>query len=107
KEKYELIDSIVKSYSFSQPNSLINNRKQSLDFTLYKVNNKIDLIWLKARHNIERMLKTINSSNPKLVLAKGYTIVSQNDKIIQRLKDFNKTQTTEIEFYDGKVKINE
>jgi len=45
-------------------------------------------------------------SDPKLTLSKGYAIVRQDDRIITRKSLFSKDYETEIEFYDGRIKIN-
>lgn len=100
-----LLRNIIKSYSFNIPESLLNNYKQKLDFSVYKFRQAFQNYFFQLKNEVTRLSKVICNSNPKLALAKGFAIVRQNDLIIKRVNEFNKTQESEIEFYDGKVKI--
>ncbi|MGB9664437.1 MAG: exodeoxyribonuclease VII large subunit [Ignavibacteria bacterium] len=96
----------LKSYSFVLPESLLNNNQQKFDFALFRVNQSIQNFLNDKKQILNKLANTINMSDPKLTLSKGFAIVRQNDKVISRKSAFSQNYPTELEFYDGKVKIN-
>lgn len=88
------------------PESLLNNNQQKFDFTFFRFNQSIQNFLNDKKQILKKLENTINLSDPKLTLSKGFAIVRQNDKIISRKSLFVQNYSTEIEFYDGKVKIN-
>lgn len=52
---------------------------------------------------LENAQKQIVLQDPKNIMKKGYTIVRQNGRIVQRSHDYNTSISTEIEFFDGKI----
>jgi exodeoxyribonuclease VII large subunit len=49
--------------------------------------------------------KQIEIQHPKNILRKGYVIVRQDKKTIQRAQEINSALTMELEFYDGEIKV--
>jgi len=96
----------LRSYAFVLPESLLNNNQQKFDFALYRFNQSIDKFLNDKKQMLSKYSNTINLSDPKLTLSKGFAIVRQNQKVISRKKMFSESLPTEIEFYDGKVTIN-
>jgi exodeoxyribonuclease VII large subunit len=96
----------LRSYSFVLPESLLNNNQQKFDFAIFRFNQSIQKFLNDKKQILTKLSNTINMSDPKLTLSKGFAIVRQNDKVISRKTLFSKEYSTEIEFYDGKVKIN-
>ncbi len=96
----------IRSYSFVMTESLINTKKQSMDFTLFRLNQACDRIVLEKKNKILSIDKVLNLSNHVHTLSKGYTIVRQLSKVVERKNKFISGVETEIEFYDGKVIIN-
>lgn len=103
--KEKLINEL-RSYAFVLPESLLNNNQQKFDFAFYKFNQSIQTYLNDKKQILNKLANTINLSDPKLTLSKGFAIVRQNQQIISRKKMFIENLQTEIEFYDGKVKIN-
>jgi exodeoxyribonuclease VII large subunit len=96
----------LRSYAFVLPESLLNNNQQKFDFALYRFNQSIDKFLNDKRQLLSKYSNTINLSDPKLTLSKGFAIVRQNQKVVSRREMFSESLPTEIEFYDGKVTIN-
>jgi exodeoxyribonuclease VII large subunit len=106
KRKRENLINQLKSYSFVLPQSLLNNNQQKFDFALFRFNQSIQNFLNDKKQVLNKLVNTINMSDPKLTLSKGFAIVRQNEKVISRKSIFAESTPTEIEFYDGKVKIN-
>ncbi|MCX8057780.1 MAG: exodeoxyribonuclease VII large subunit [Ignavibacteria bacterium] len=102
----ERLNSELRSYAFVLPQSLLNTNQQKFDFAFYKFNQAIQIYFNELKQTLSKFTNTINLSDPKLTLSKGFAIVRQNQKVISRKKMFTRFQPTEIEFYDGKVIIN-
>ncbi len=105
-DKRERLKNELRSYAFILPESLLNNTQQKFDFAFYKFNQSIQTFLNNKKQILNKLSNTINLSDPKLTLSKGFAIIWQNDKIISRKSMFAQFTETEIEFYDGKVKVN-
>lgn len=106
KSKRDKLINELRSYAFVLPESLLNNNQQKFDFAFYKFNQSIQAFLNDKKQLLNKLSNTINLSDPKLTLSKGFAIVRQNEKIISRKNMFSEKYSTEIEFYDGKVHIN-
>lgn len=51
--------------------------------------------------------QVLELTNPRKILQRGYAIVRQEGKVIRNKKQHKANKATELEFYDGRVKINE
>jgi len=106
KRKRENLIHQLRSYSFVLPESLLKNNQQKFDFAFFRFNQSIQNFLNDRKQILSKLSNTINMSDPKLTLSKGYAIVRQDDRIITRKSLFSKDYETEIEFYDGRIKIN-
>lgn len=104
--KREKLINELRSYAFVLPESLLNNNQQKFDFAYYKFNQSIQTYLNNKKQILNKFANTINLSDPKLTLSKGFAIVRQNEQVISRKTMFRENFQTEIEFYDGKVKLN-
>jgi exonuclease VII large subunit len=48
----------------------------------------------------------IHSNNINSILAKGFTLVMQNNKIVRRKEEYKEEESTKIKFFDGEIKVN-
>lgn len=96
----------LRSYSFVLPESLLKNNQQKFDFAFYRFNQSMQTFLNDRIQFLKKLTQTINMSDPKLTLSKGFAIVRQNDKIISRKNMFSNLSSTEIEFFDGKIQLN-
>ncbi len=96
----------LRSYAFVLPESLLNNNQQKFDFAFYRFNQSMQTFLNDRIQLLKKLTQTINMSDPRLALSKGFAIIRQNDKIISRKNMFSNLYSTEIEFFDGKVQLN-
>lgn len=106
KNKKNKIYNELRSYSFVLTESLIKTKKQSMDFTMFRLDQSFNRFIGEKKNMIHSFEKILNLSNPKHTLSKGFTIVRQSSKVVDRKSKFKIDAATEIEFYDGKVLIN-
>jgi exodeoxyribonuclease VII large subunit len=100
------IRNILKSYAFSLPESLLRNKNQKMDFTVYRLQQSFNNFFKAIKNRFDRSMRIVQQADPKKNLAKGYSIVRQKSKIIKRTNEFDLGHETEIEFFDGRIKIN-
>ena len=100
------IRNILKSYAFGLPESLLKSKSQKLDFTAYRLRQSFHNFFQATKNRFDRSMRVIQQSDPKKNLARGYSIVRQDSKIVKRKKEFGRNIETEIEFFDGSIKIN-
>lgn len=99
---------------------LINDLSQKLNlFSLHKIqqgkqqialsqnilSQNIDNIIIKQKQTLAFSHKLIESYNPKCILQRGFTLARQDGKVISKKRDFDESQSIEIEFGDGKITI--
>ena len=53
---------------------------------------------------LESQIKLLNTLNPKNILKKGYSIVSQNNKAIIKTKNINYNKLINVRMYKGNLK---
>jgi exodeoxyribonuclease VII large subunit len=73
-----------------------------IDDLALKINREKDYLLKHQNNELDNVLKIINASDPKHILAKGFALIRQEEKIITKLADFNEVENFEIEFNDGK-----
>lgn len=68
--------------------------------------NRLSLAALKTRAmQLDYSEKLISSISPDRILKKGFAIIRQSESIVTRKKGLKMKESVEIEFFDGKVKI--
>ncbi len=105
-EKKKQLINELRSYSFILPESLLKNNKQKFDFAYFRFDQSLTNFLNNIKQKLNKLEKVVTLSDPKLTLSKGYAIVRQDEKVVSRKEHFNQQLTTEIEFFDGKVRIN-
>ena len=58
-----------------------------------------------ATDQLNSTKQVLELTNPRGILQRGYAIVRQNDKVVRSKKQHKASKATELEFYDGRVKI--
>ena len=85
---------------------ILNTQDGIMDEILLKVFREKDYLLKHELNQLDNILKIINASDPKHILAKGFAIIRQENKIVTQKKDFNQQATFDIEFKDGITTIN-
>jgi exodeoxyribonuclease VII large subunit len=100
------IGQLVTSYGFRNLTNLINNKKQTIDNYLFRIQSNIGNFLRQKKNSLLLFEKVIESNNIESILKKGFTLIKQNQKIIKQKSGFDKEQEFEIQFVDGRVSIN-
>ena len=99
------VSRLITSYGFRYPFDLIKNEFQFLDNLIYRFQNFFDNRFSVYKNKLDLLESKVSSFDVKSTLKRGYAIINQENKIIQRVKDFDKEKSTKINFYDGEIKI--
>ena len=101
----EKVEQLIKSYGFRIPKNLIKNNFQTLDNLFYKISNQIDGVILRNNHKLGLLEKELESYDQNKILKRGYTIIKQDDKVVQRANKFEADKNFAIKFFDNEIKI--
>ncbi|NWF88321.1 MAG: exodeoxyribonuclease VII large subunit [Ignavibacteriaceae bacterium] len=104
-EKRRQVNQILNSYGFRYPFDLLRNKTQRTDTLILKIVNGIDKKFTDYRSKVELKTKIIESNSIQRTLKKGYVLVKQGNKYIQRAVKFNKNQSAKLKFYDADIEI--
>ena len=101
--KKDDIYSVVRSYGFGLPADIVKGRNQQLDLATNKVLKNIDRFWMVYDKKISILEKSLESYNIERSLKRGFVLVKQNSKFVNRAANFNKEEKASLKFYDGEV----
>lgn len=99
------INQIISSYGFRLPIDNIKNKIQFLDNVLFRFQTLIDNKLSFERNRLALVDSKLQSYDIQNVLKRGFAIVKQNGKIVQRLKELSLQSSIDLKFYDGEVRI--
>lgn len=92
---------IISSYTFNSPINYVRDAQQSL-------NNFIDLLHegysariQSAKHRIELLQGKITASDPRTLLARGFTRIERKNKVVRYSAELNANDRIQIHFQDG------
>lgn len=120
------LDSLANSFVIKNPMIIYENKKQKIDIhkeNLTRIlNNKIDsnknlLNHLKKSYilnnpenlynkqiiKLENLIEKLKLVNPLETLKRGYTLTTQDNKIVKSIKDIDKQKNMTIKLHDGEV----
>lgn len=100
------VGQFIHSFGFRNLSNIINNKKQTVDNYLFRIQSQIGNFLYKKKNNLAILQKILESNNIEHILNKGFVLVEQNDKIIKRKSYLNLDTVFNIRFADGKVKIS-
>ncbi len=101
----EEVESLIDSYGFRIIKDNIQNHYQFIDNMIYKMNNSIENKINNTKTIVLLIEKGLKLNNLDEILKKGFTLISQNGKLVDRLKNFNDKSSFLIKFYDGEKEI--
>ena len=99
------ISEIINSYGFKSHDFIINNNMQTLDNSIYRIENLMNQIYLKNKNKLELLDSTIKSYSIDHVLERGFALVKQSDKIVTRADKYDSKKSTKLKFYDKEIEI--
>lgn len=95
------INRIVNTYGFRNPLSKINNKVQFLDNLVYRISNNIEIKLSASKSNLSFYTKSIEAHNLEATLKRGFTLVKQNGKYVERAQNLKENKSFTIKFYDN------
>ena len=101
----EQIHNLIASFGFRNLTNIINNKKQTIDNYLFRIQVIISNLLSKKKNNLVLQEKIIASNNIDHILRRGFALVEQNNKIVKRKSQFIAEKDFDLTFNDGKVKI--
>lgn len=96
-----IIDTSSSNYYFRRITDIINEYKFRLDELDRKILNEISMKFIHLKKSLESSEKLLNSLSPEQVLKRGFTIITKNKKVINRMSGLKKFDNISIRFYDG------
>ena len=97
------INALLQSYSFHRPHDLIHQHSQRLDELQHTLGRSVRQHFTIIQQRIDSFQKRLLSVNPKVILERGYAIVSRDGRIISRAEELHKNESIEMTFHDGDV----
>ncbi len=100
------VSSLIDSYGFRIIKDNIKSHFQYIDNLIYKLNNRIESNIKNYKTELLLHTKTLAANDINSVLKKGYAIVKQNSRVIERKEGLEEKNSFTIKFYDGEISIN-
>lgn len=104
-EKKRHIENLLNSYGFRASISLINNRAQQLDHTLYRIEQKIEKKYSGAFLRLGMLQQGLKGHNVEKILKKGFAIVKQGEHCLQNASEFKGEENALLRFIDGEIEV--
>lgn len=105
-DKRNKLSRIINSYGFRLPEDVIKVRTQLLDSILYKLFSSIDKKLTFKRNLLSLLDQKIDKFDFNKILERGFSLIHQNDNLVQRAENFNKANPFLIKFFDGEIRID-
>ncbi|MFA7288351.1 MAG: exodeoxyribonuclease VII large subunit [Melioribacteraceae bacterium] len=106
KDKRNKLSRIINSYGFRLPEDVIKVRTQHLDSILYKLDSQIDKKLTYKRNLLSLLDQKIDKFDFNKILERGFALINQDETLVQRAENFNKTNPFLIKFFDGEIRID-
>jgi len=100
------ISNILSSYGFRQPLDIVRRYNQQVDNIYSRIDRLMEKKILLLNNRVSILAKSVQAHDTKRILKKGFAIVRQDTQIVKRTGEFTGKKETEIEFFDGIVRIN-
>ncbi|MCB0732508.1 MAG: exodeoxyribonuclease VII large subunit, partial [Ignavibacteriae bacterium] len=95
----------IKSFGFRNLTNIINNKKQTIDNYLFRIQVNISNFLNQNKNGLAFLNKSIESYNIEQIMKRGFVLVEQQGKLIKRKTDFKLKSEFLLKFVDGNVKV--
>ena len=89
---------------FKEPLQKINEKSISLDMLVKSIQNSINQKVTKARADSVKLIAKLDALSPLKTLARGYSIVEKDGKIVSNIDETNVDDILELRLKNGKLK---
>lgn len=97
----EKLDMLVKSRVMRYPQELISERKKRLEALIAHIKSSYKFFLSDKQKEFSALAAKLDTLSPLKVLARGYSVASKNDKIINSVYQVARGDIINIKFYDG------
>ena len=88
---------------FAEPLQKINEERINVDIFVKNIKASMELKLEKTQSSFKTVVTKLDNLSPLKTLARGYSIVEKDNKIIKSTKQLNKDDCIDINFSDGKI----
>jgi len=99
------VKNILTSYAFRNMENRINNGFQKVDNLYTSFSRSIQLLINNKMQRISLFEKSVENYDIEKTLKKGFTLIKQNGKFVNRAQKFSNTETFQIKFFDDQIEI--
>ncbi len=96
-DKAEVLDSIIAAQ--------LNAQKTLTNHVMQTIVAQYQAQFQSARSQLDLCFSHIEAHDPKLILSKGYALVRQGQKVVEKVADFDQTQDLQIQLQDGEFTL--
>ncbi|MBI2417871.1 MAG: exodeoxyribonuclease VII large subunit [Ignavibacteriales bacterium] len=89
----------------AKPMQLVQFRKQSLDYTVFKFHENIRMYVNGLTHKVALLSVKVESNNVKKLLKKGFVLVIQHGKFVKRATGLISGEEFSLEFFDKTIQV--
>ncbi len=98
------ISNLIKSYSFNRPIDLVRQFSQRFDEAGRSLESTTDHLFALTRSRYSGLHQRMAALDPRLVLKRGYAIVSRDGTIVSGRAELKTEDLIDLEFHDGSVR---
>jgi exodeoxyribonuclease VII large subunit len=103
-DRRKTIANLLKSYAFNRPIDLVRQLSQRFDEAGRYLESSTDHLFALTRSRYTGLHQRIAALDPRLVLRRGYAIVSRDGAIVNGKAELNTEDLIDLEFHDGTVR---
>lgn len=96
-------DKCMKSRCFTEPSYLFQDRYLKLDSFVKNLEKAINLKMKDYKLKTVEKITKLDAMSPLKTLARGYTVVEKDDKLVKSVRDLKKDDIINIRLNDGKI----
>ena len=93
----------MKSRCFADPSYMFQDRYLKLDSLVKNLEKAINLRMKDYKLKTVEKITKLDAMSPLKTLARGYTVVEKNDKLVKSVKDLKKDDIINVRLNDGKI----
>lgn len=98
------LDNVLQSRVMREPQIMLSERRQRLDFLLAGLQNSAKQELQKKQHSLKLLLNRLAAINPAAVLGRGYGIVTKQDKLVSSIDAVEIDDELQLTLTDGRIK---
>lgn len=93
----------MKSRCFTEPSYMFQDRYLKLDSLVKNLEKAVNLKMKDYKLKTVEKITKLDAMSPLKTLARGYTVVEKDDKLVKSVKDLKKDDIINVRLNDGKI----